>query len=31
MPLMSELEELFWSAYRGRGVASTADTEQPAA
>ncbi|MDR3747977.1 MAG: bifunctional acetaldehyde-CoA/alcohol dehydrogenase [Acidobacteriota bacterium] len=28
MPLLSELTELFWSAYRGRGAAKTADAAQ---
>jgi acetaldehyde dehydrogenase/alcohol dehydrogenase len=28
MPLMSELEELFWKAYHGRGLAKVASTSQ---
>ena len=28
MPLMSELEELFWKAYQGRGLAKAASTSQ---
>jgi acetaldehyde dehydrogenase/alcohol dehydrogenase len=31
MPLMSELEELFWSAYRGRGMAPGSSAVQQAA
>jgi hypothetical protein len=28
MPLVSEVVELFWSAYRGRGLAKTMSTSQ---
>jgi hypothetical protein len=29
MPLMSELAELFWKAYQGRGSAKVAEVFQP--
>jgi acetaldehyde dehydrogenase/alcohol dehydrogenase len=31
MPLMSELADLFWKAYQGRGLADVAETPQPQA